>query len=83
MLLSANFLRLFHSGHKKLVSRYLGPFEVLARKGAVAYELRNACINGQNVQCDSCVTTEAVQDGCGASAPPPAVLDDGEVECEN
>ena len=27
-------------GRKKLMGKYLGPFETLSRKGAVAYELR-------------------------------------------
>ena len=40
VLLSTKFLRLFHLGRKQLVSKYLGRFEVLSRKGAVAYELR-------------------------------------------
>ena len=40
VLLSTKFLRLFHLGHEKLVNRNLGSFEVLASKGAVAYDLR-------------------------------------------
>ena len=38
MLLSAKFVRLFHVGRKKLLNKYLGPFEILSRKGAVADE---------------------------------------------
>ena len=40
VLLSTKFLRHVHVGRKKLLSKYLGPFEVLTKKGAVAYELR-------------------------------------------
>jgi len=39
VLLSTKFLRLFHVGRKKLLNKYLAPFEILSRKVAVAYEL--------------------------------------------
>jgi len=39
VLLSPKFLRLFHVGRKKLLNKYLAPFEILSRKVAVAYEL--------------------------------------------
>ena len=80
VLLSTKFLRLFHLGRKKLVSKYLGPFEVLARKGAVAYELNDLWMEMFNVFHVSLL--KRYKDGCRASAPPPAVLDDGEVESE-
>lgn len=82
VLLSTKFLRLFHLGRKKLVSKYLGPFEVLARKGAVAYELRLPASMGRMFSVFHVSLLKRYKDGCRASAPPPAVLDDGEVECE-
>ena len=82
MLLSAKFLRLFHVGRKKLLSKYLRPFEILARKGAVAYELRLPASMSRMLQCVSCVPAEAIQGWTPRSAPFPAVLDNGEVECE-
>ena len=36
VLLSTIFLKHVHVGRKKLLSKYLGPFEVLTKKGAVA-----------------------------------------------
>jgi len=39
VLLSTKFLRLFHVGRKKLLNKYLAPFEILSRKVAVAYGL--------------------------------------------
>ncbi len=38
-MLSTKFLRLFHMGRKKLLNKYLRPFEILSRKGAVAYDI--------------------------------------------
>ena len=32
VLLSTKFLRLSHVGRKKLLNKYLGPFEILSRK---------------------------------------------------
>ena len=39
VLLSTKFLRMTHVGRQKLLNKYLGPFEIVARKGAVAYAL--------------------------------------------
>jgi len=38
-LLSTKFLRLSHVGRDKLLNKCLKPFEILSRKGAVAYEV--------------------------------------------
>ena len=82
MLLSTKFLRLFHLGRKKLVSKYLGPFEVLARKVAVAYELRLPASMGRMFNVFHVSLLKRYMDGCRATALPPAVLDDGELEGE-
>ena len=81
-LLSTKFLRLFRLGHKKLVSKYFGPFEVLSRKGAVAYELRLPASMGRMFNVFHVSLLKRYKDGRRASAPPRAVLDDGEAECE-
>ncbi len=39
VLLSTKFLRLSHVGRDKLLNKCLKPFEILSRKGAVAYEV--------------------------------------------
>ena len=54
VLLSTKFLRLFHVGRKKLLSKYLGTSEILARKGAVAYELRLPASMSRMLQCFMC-----------------------------
>ena len=82
VLLSTKFLRLFHVGRKKLLSKYLGPFEILARKGAVAYELRLPASMSRMFNVFHVSLLKQCKDGCRGSAPPAAVLDNGEVECE-
>jgi len=44
VLLSTKFLRLSHVGRKKLLNKYLGPFEILSRK-CCGIGVRLACIN--------------------------------------
>ncbi len=85
MLLSVKFLRHVHIGRKKLLSIYLGPFEVLAKKGAAAYELRLPASMGRMFDVVYVSLLKKYRDGCrpGNSAPPPAVSDDGETESEN
>ena len=82
VLLSTKFLRLFHVGRKKLLNRYLGPFEILSRKGAVAYELRLPASMSRMFNMFHVSLLKRYKEGNRGSAPPPAVLDDGEVECE-
>ena len=82
VLLSTKFLRLFHVGRKKLLNKYLGPFEILSRKGAVAYELRLPASMTRMSNVFHVSLLKRYKDGNRGSAPPPAVLDDGEVECE-
>ena len=84
VLLSTKFLRHVHVGRKKLLSKYLGPFEALTKKGAVAYELRLPASMGRMFNVFYVSLLKKYRDGCrpGSSAPPPAVLDDGETECE-
>ena len=82
VLLSTKFLRLFHVGRKKLLSKYLGTSEILARKGAVAYELRLPASMSRMFNVFHVSLLKRYKDGCRGSAPPPAVLDNGEVECE-
>ena len=82
VLLCTKFLRLSHVGRKKLLSKYLGPFEVMSKKGAVAYELRLPASMSRMFNVFHVSLLKRYKDGCRDSAPPPAVLDDGEVECE-
>ena len=82
VLLSTKFLRLFHLGRKKLLSKYLGPFEVMTKKGAVAYELRLPASMSRMFNAFHVSLLKRYKDGCRGAAPPPAVLDDGETECE-
>ena len=72
----------FHLGRKKLMGKYLGPFEILARKGAVAYELRLPASMSRMFPVFHVSLLKRYKDGCRGAAPPPAVLDDGETECE-
>ncbi|DBA74919.1 TPA: hypothetical protein ACH3X2_14289 [Trebouxia sp. C0005] len=81
VLLSSKFLRV-HVGRKKLLSKYLGPFEIVAKRGAVAYELRLPVSLGKMHDVFHVSLLKRYKDGCRGSAPPPAVLPDGEVECE-
>ena len=82
VLLSTKYLRLFHLGRKKLMAKYLGPFEILSRKGAVAYELRLPASMSRTFPVFHVSLLKRYKDGCRGAAPPPAVLDDGETECE-
>ena len=82
VLLSTKFLRLFHVGRKKLLNKYLGPFEILSRKGAVAYELRLPASMSRMFSVLHVSLLKRYKDRNRGSAPPPAVLDDGEVERE-
>ena len=82
VLLTTKFLRLFHVGRKRLLSKFLRPFEILARKGAVAYEFRLPASMSRMFNVFHVSLLKRYKDGCRGSAPPPAVLDNGEVEHE-
>ena len=69
-------------GQEKAAEQYLGPFEILSRKGAVAYELRLPAFMSRTFNVFHVSLLKRYKDGNRGSAPPPAVLDDGEVECE-
>ena len=75
------FQRLFHVGRKKLLSKYLAPFEVLARTGAVAHELRLLASMSRMSKVFHVSLPKRYKEGCRGSAPP-AVLDNGEESCE-
>lgn len=60
---STKFLTLFHLGRRALVSKYLGPFEVLSRKGAVAYKLRLPASMGMFSVCFMCLCSRVTRTG--------------------
>ena len=83
VLLSTKFLRLPHVGRKKLLNKYLGPFEIVSRKGAVTYELRLPASMSRMYNVFHVALLRRYKDGCtNPSAPLPAMLPDGEMECE-
>ena len=67
---------------KKLLSKWLGLFEVTKRVGEVAYELVLPASMGRVHPVFHVSLLRKYQDGKRQSAPPPAVLLDGEEECE-
>ncbi len=69
-------------GWKKLLKKHLGPFEILSRKGAVAYESRLPASMSRMFNVFHVSLLKRYKDGDRGSAAPPAVLDYGEVECE-
>ena len=82
VLLSTKFSAFVSCGQQNAVSKYLGPFEILARKGTVAYELRLPASTSRMFSVFHVSMLKRYKDGCRGSAPPPAVLDNGEVEYE-
>ena len=81
MLLSTKLQRLFHMGRKKLLNRYLGPYKIVARKGAAAYALRLPAFMGKMHRVCHVSLLKRCKDNCRGSASPPAVLPDGETKC--
>ena len=69
-------------GRKKLLNKYLAPFEILSRKGAVAYESHLPASTSRVFNEVRVSLLKQGKDGNRGSAPPPAVSDDGEVEYE-
>ena len=80
-LLSTQNLRLSIVGTRKLLPKFLGPFEVIQKVGAVAYKLcLPATMKAHPVFHVSLL--RKYKDGGRQVAPPPAVLLDGEIEYE-
>ena len=80
--LSTKGIRLSSVGAKKLMSQYLGPFEVIRRIGAVAYEL---CLPASMQRIHPVFHVSLLRKYKGSersSAAPPAILLEGEEECE-
>lgn len=83
-LLSTRFLRSFHMGTEKLLNDChvcLGPFEILSKKGVVVFQLQWPAFMSRKFNVFHVFLHEQFKDGCRQSAPPPAVLDGGEVLC--
>lgn len=78
--LSTQGIKISSVGAKKLMSQYLGPFDVIRRIGVVAYEL---CLPA-SMQCIHLVFHVSLlrkyKGGARGIAAPPAILLDGEEE---
>ncbi len=72
VLLSTNFMRLFHVGWKKLLNKYLGPSQVLSMKGVVVYEMRLLASMSMMFNAVHVSLLKWYKDGNRGSAPPPA-----------
>ena len=81
-LLSTKGMKLSPLATKNLLSKWLGPFEVTKRVGEVAYELVLPAAMGRVHPVFHVSLLRKYQDGERQSAPLPAVLLDGEEECE-
>ena len=81
-LLSTKHLKLSPVGTKKLLPKYLGPFEVVRRIGKVAYELNLPASMTRYHDVFHVRLLKNYMDGGRQAAPPPAVLLDGETEQE-
>ena len=81
-LLSTKGMKLSPLVTKKLLSKWLGPFEVSKRIGEVAYELVLPASMSRVHPVFHVSLLRKYQDGKRQSAPPPAVLLDAEQECE-
>ena len=81
-LLSAKHLRLSPVGTKKLLPKYLGPFEVVRRIGKVAYEMNLPASMSRYHDVFHVRLLRKYKDGGRQAAPPPAVLLNGEEEQE-
>ena len=67
---------------KKLLNKWLSPFEVIKRVGEVAYELSLPASMSRIHPVFHVPLLRKYKDGGRVSSPPPAVLLDGEEECE-
>ena len=81
-LLSTKGLKLSPLATKKLLNKWLGPFEVVKRVGEVAYELSLPASMSRIHPVFHVSLLRKYKDGGCVSSPPPAVLLDGEEECE-
>jgi len=81
-LLSTKGIKLSPLATKKLLNKWLGPFEVVKRVGEVAYELSLPASMGRFHPVFHVSLLRKYQDGGRQPSPPPAVLLDGEEECE-
>ena len=81
-LLSTKHLKLSPVGTKKLLPKYLGPFEMVRRIGNVAYELNLPASMSRYHGVFHVRLLKKYMDGGRQAAPPPAVLLDGEEEQE-
>ena len=80
VLLSTKNLRLATPGSRKLLPRYVGPFEVIQRVGEVAYKL--ALPGTMKIHNVFHVSLLARYDATGPCQPPPILLPDGSEEYE-
>ena len=68
-------------GTEKLLNKYLGPIEIVSRKGTRCCGIMPAYVSKM---CNAFHVSllKQYKDGYRRSAPAPDVLDDGEMECE-
>lgn len=79
VLLNSKNIRLKVDGPKKLMHRYLDPFEILNKVGPVAYKLRiPASMEVHDVFHVSLLRPYKTEEG--SEFPPPALLPDGQIE---
>ena len=81
-LLSTKGIQLSPLATKKLLNKWLGPFEVTKRIGEVAYELLLPASMSRIHPVFHVSPLRKYKDGGRVFSPPPAVLLDGEEECE-
>lgn len=67
---------------KKLLEKFIGPFEVIKHVGEVAYELSLPASMSRIHPVFQVSLFRKYKDDSRVSSPPPAVLLDGEEECE-
>jgi hypothetical protein len=80
VLLNSRHINLQHTGSRKLLPRFIGPFTVLKKIGEVAYKLDLP----RNMKCHPVFHVSLLKPFNGArdQAPPPPLLIDGEYEWE-
>jgi len=69
-------------GRTTLLNKYLGPFEILSRRGSAAYKLRLPASLSRMFNVFHVSLLERYKDRNRRPAPPVVVLDDGEIECK-
>jgi hypothetical protein len=81
VLLSSKHINIQHSGSRKLLPRYIGPFKILKKIGPVAYKLQLPA----NMKCHNVFHVSllhAYRKSGRYQPPPPPLLIDGEYEYE-